>query len=243
MGRPVSPHRRGPQLSSRAPWRVGRAHGPDDAYRERDRAALSPIECRSFTGRHSVSRFRETLGKRVARKRVRHELRRARRAYRPYFNRSRACEFAVAKVERQKRRVMEKSRACFGRRSPAPFAFDWRTSRRGAIRFTRQPENARSNGAPLHRQSRCALGNVRRGIYNSETAGRPHFRSCPSVAGKPGEVAREIFTQSATERRKAALIASSLQSSRAKRGTSRRLLNVTLENLCDKRSHCEIPHR
>src|SRR5213079_1710107 len=97
------------------------------------------------------------------------------------------------------------SRACFGRRSPAPFAFDWRTSRRGAIRFTRQPENARSNGAPLHRQSRCALGNVRRGIYNSETAGRPHFRSCPSVAGKPGEVAREIFTQSATERRKAAL--------------------------------------
>src|SRR5436309_11421997 len=98
---------------------------------------------------------------------------------------------------------MEEPCARVGGCSPASLAFDWSASRRTRIWLTDQPENARSNGTALHRQSRCASRDVRRRLHHSQTAGGAHFRSCPAAAGKLGEVAREIFTQSATERRNA----------------------------------------
>ena len=42
---------------------LGRAHRPDDAHREGDRAALSAIECRSFAGRHSCFTTAGNFGK------------------------------------------------------------------------------------------------------------------------------------------------------------------------------------
>ena len=70
--RTFSSHRRGAQLSSRAPRRTGRAHRANDARGDGDRAALSATESRSSRRRNSFSRFRKALGKSSARRRIHH---------------------------------------------------------------------------------------------------------------------------------------------------------------------------
>src|SRR6266705_110958 len=160
FGRAFSAHGGGAKLSSCAPRRFGRAHRADDADREQDRAAVSAIECRSFAGRHFVSRLRQALGKRAARKRIRHGLRRARRINGTHLDRARIGEFIVAKnFDGQWRRV-EKPNAAIGRCASAFAASNWSTSWRTAVWFTGESENAGGDGAPLHRQSGRAAGNV-----------------------------------------------------------------------------------
>src|SRR6266404_6105998 len=64
----------GAKKSSRAARRTRRAHCPDDARGDGDRAALSAVECRSSDCGNFVSRFRKALGKPLSRDRFRHGL-------------------------------------------------------------------------------------------------------------------------------------------------------------------------
>src|SRR5215470_4046585 len=123
MGRPVPAYSCCAQLSSRAPRRTRRAYSANDASSKTDRAVVSGLEPRSLARGDSLPRFRKTLGKRAARKRLRHELRRTRRISRAYFHRTGVSEFVVAKVECRKCGGMEKSCARLGRCSPASVAF------------------------------------------------------------------------------------------------------------------------
>src|SRR5437016_4358983 len=87
---------------------------------------------------------------------------------------------------------MEESRASIGRCALASASFDRRASWRAPVWITGQSENSGSDGASLHRQSRCPPGNVRRRLHYGETAGGPHFRSGPAAAGKFGGAAGKI---------------------------------------------------
>src|SRR5205807_714315 len=69
---------------------------------------------------------------------------------------------------------------------------DRRASWRATVRIAGCSKNPGGNGAQLHRQSRCATGNVRRRLSHSEAAGRPNFRSGLAVAGKTCQVSRQI---------------------------------------------------
>src|SRR4029077_11833817 len=91
---------------------------------------------------------------------------------------------------------VEESLADIGRRSNASATSDRRPSRRAGIRVARRAENARSNGASLHRQFGCASGNVRRWLHHGQTTGRAYFRSRAAVAGEFGEVTGEILASS-----------------------------------------------
>src|SRR5205823_15116960 len=87
---------------------------------------------------------------------------------------------------------VEKFDATVGGCALALAAPDRRASWRSAIRFTGQSENSRSDGAPLHRQSRRAAGNVRGRLHHRETVGGAHFRPCSPTSRKFGGAARKI---------------------------------------------------
>src|SRR5207249_7411305 len=116
-----------------------------------------------------------------------------------HFDRAGIGERAVEEVKCRKCGSVERSCARFRRRSSASFALDRRAPWRAGIRLTGRPENARSDGAPLHRQSGCPARNVRCRLHHSQTPRGANLRSCPAAPRELSEITRQISGDRTTE--------------------------------------------